>query len=43
VQMVTMSSAMAGEFAQTAQEMTEKVETLGPNPLKDVVTVTEEQ
>jgi len=39
--MFNMSAAMAGEFARAAQEMTERVETLGPNKLKDVVTENE--
>lgn len=34
VQMFNMSSAMAGEFVSTAQEMTSKIENLGLNPLR---------
>ena len=34
VQMFNVSSAMAGRFAEATKEMTEKVETLGPNPLR---------
>jgi coenzyme F420-reducing hydrogenase delta subunit len=41
--MYNMSAAMAGEFARAAQEMTERVETLGPNRLKNGVSGTEEQ
>jgi F420-non-reducing hydrogenase iron-sulfur subunit len=37
VHMFNMSAAMAGEFARAAQEMTDKIETLGPNRLKDSV------
>jgi coenzyme F420-reducing hydrogenase delta subunit len=29
-----MSSAMAGEFVRAVKEMTEKIEEIGPNPLK---------
>jgi F420-non-reducing hydrogenase iron-sulfur subunit len=35
VQMFNMSAAMAGEFARVAQEMTEQVETLGQNRLRE--------
>ena len=34
VQMFNLSSAMAGHFAEATKEMTEKVEALGPNPLR---------
>jgi coenzyme F420-reducing hydrogenase delta subunit len=34
VQMYQLSSAMAGEFAAAVREMTEIVNTLGPNLLK---------
>jgi coenzyme F420-reducing hydrogenase delta subunit len=34
--MFNMSSAMAGQFAEAAREMTEKIAELGPNPLKSV-------
>jgi coenzyme F420-reducing hydrogenase delta subunit len=32
--MFNMSSAMAGEFAKAATEMSERVVELGPNPLR---------
>jgi len=32
--MFNLSSAMAGQFAAIATEMTEQVEALGPNPLR---------
>jgi F420-non-reducing hydrogenase iron-sulfur subunit len=32
--MFNMSSAMAGQFVQAAEEMTAKVKDLGPNPLR---------
>jgi F420-non-reducing hydrogenase iron-sulfur subunit len=35
VQMFNMSAAMAGEFARVAQEMTEQVENLGQNRLRE--------
>jgi F420-non-reducing hydrogenase iron-sulfur subunit len=35
VQMFNLSSAMAGRFAEVTKEMTEKVEALGPNPLRE--------
>jgi len=34
VQMFNLSSAMAGRFAEATKEMTEKIEALGPNPLR---------
>ena len=34
VRMFNMSSAMAGEFARVASEMSEQVLNLGPNPLR---------
>jgi len=34
VRMFNMSSAMAGEFAKVATEMSEQVIDLGPNPLR---------
>jgi F420-non-reducing hydrogenase iron-sulfur subunit len=34
VRMFNMSSAMAGEFAKAATEMSERVIELGPNPLR---------
>jgi coenzyme F420-reducing hydrogenase delta subunit len=35
VQMFNLSSAMAGQFAEATKEMTEKIEELGPNPLRE--------
>jgi coenzyme F420-reducing hydrogenase delta subunit len=35
IRMVNMSSAMAVQFADTVDDMTEKVRELGSNPLKD--------
>lgn len=35
IRMVNLSSAMAVQFAETVQEMTEAVCELGPNPLRD--------
>lgn len=32
--MVNLSSAMAGQFVAYAQEMTETIQQLGPNPLR---------
>ena len=34
LEMYNMSSAMGGEFAKVADEMTEKIRNLGPSPLK---------
>lgn len=34
IQMVNLSSAMAGSFVKAAEEMTEKIRMLGPNPLR---------
>jgi coenzyme F420-reducing hydrogenase delta subunit len=34
IQMVNLSSAMGGQFAYLAAEMTSEIERLGPNPLK---------
>ena len=34
VRMFNMSSAMAGDFAKAATEMSEQVVNLGPNPLR---------
>jgi F420-non-reducing hydrogenase iron-sulfur subunit len=34
LQMYNMSSAMGGEFAQAATEMTERIRELGPSPLR---------
>jgi F420-non-reducing hydrogenase iron-sulfur subunit len=36
VRMFNMSSAMAGQFVEAAEEMAAKVEELGPNPLRDI-------
>jgi hypothetical protein len=33
--MFNMSAAMAGEFVETASEVTEQITALGPNPLRD--------
>ncbi len=38
VQMFNLSSAMAGRFVDITTEMTQTIEGLGPNPLKDKVT-----
>ena len=35
VQMFNLSSAMAGQFAEATKEMTEKIEELGVNPLRE--------
>jgi coenzyme F420-reducing hydrogenase delta subunit len=37
VRMFNLSSAMAGRFAEAGKEMTEKIEALGPNPLREKV------
>ena len=34
VEMFNMSSAMAGKFVETASAMTEKIDAMGPNPLR---------
>ncbi len=34
VQMINVSSAMGGQFAYLAAEMTSEIEKLGPNPLR---------
>jgi coenzyme F420-reducing hydrogenase delta subunit len=34
VQMFNMSAAMAGAFVAAAQEMSERIAALGPNPLR---------
>jgi F420-non-reducing hydrogenase iron-sulfur subunit len=36
VRMYNLSSAMAGQFAAAAKEMTEQVTNLGPNPLRSL-------
>jgi coenzyme F420-reducing hydrogenase delta subunit len=33
--MFNMSSAMAGGFVKAAQQMTEQISAIGPNPLRD--------
>jgi coenzyme F420-reducing hydrogenase delta subunit len=35
IQMINVSSAMGGQFAWTAAELTEEIRRLGPNPLRD--------
>ena len=35
IRMVTMSSAMAVQFAEAVEDMTEKIQELGPNPLQN--------
>jgi len=35
IQMINVSSAMGGQFAWSAAEMTEEIKRLGPNPLHD--------
>ena len=35
VRMFNMSSAMAGEFARAATEMSEQITKLGPSPLRE--------
>jgi len=34
LQMINISSAMGGQFAWTASELTAEVKQMGPNPLK---------
>lgn len=36
VRMFNLSSAMAGQFVDATKEMTEKIEALGPSPLRKV-------
>lgn len=36
VEMITMSAGMGEYFAQTASEITEKIRTLGPSPVKSI-------
>ncbi|MEH0022581.1 MAG: hydrogenase iron-sulfur subunit [Desulfobacter sp.] len=38
VAMLNMSAGMGEHFAKTAREFTEKIKTLGPNPVKEVKT-----
>jgi coenzyme F420-reducing hydrogenase delta subunit len=33
--MINISSAMAGQFAESASEISERIKELGPNPLKN--------
>ena len=35
VRMENMSAAMAGRFVEVAKEMTQRIEEIGPNPLKE--------
>jgi len=35
VRMFYISSAMAGEFAASAEEMTKQINELGPSPIRD--------
>jgi coenzyme F420-reducing hydrogenase delta subunit len=35
VRMFNLSSAMAGQFAESARQMTEQIRKIGPNPLND--------
>jgi len=41
IRMFQMSSAMAGAFASAAQEMSEQIHSLGPNPLKQTASPVE--
>jgi coenzyme F420-reducing hydrogenase delta subunit len=34
VQMINISSAMGGQFAWSAAELTEEIKQMGPNPLR---------
>lgn len=36
IEMVNMSSAMAVQFAEAVESMTQRVRELGPNPLRDM-------
>jgi coenzyme F420-reducing hydrogenase delta subunit len=36
LQMINLSSAMAGQFATSAAEMTDEIRRLGPSPLRAV-------
>ena len=36
INMYNLSSAMAGSFVSAAEEMTETVKALGPNPLRKI-------
>jgi coenzyme F420-reducing hydrogenase delta subunit len=35
IQMINISSAMGGQFAYLASEMTSDIQNLGPNPLRN--------
>ena len=37
IQMINVSSAMGGQFAWSAAEMTEEIKRIGPNPLRDAI------
>jgi coenzyme F420-reducing hydrogenase delta subunit len=37
VEMMTMSAGMGERFARTATDFTEKIRSLGPNPVKEMV------
>jgi len=43
IQMINLSSAMGGQFAQSAAEFTEKIRLLGPNPLRGKTEPSKEQ
>ena len=36
IQMINISAAMGGQFAQSASELTEEIRRMGPSPLRDV-------
>ena len=36
VSMFNLSSAMGGQFAAAAEEMTGQIKRIGPNPLRDI-------
>ena len=38
VQMYNISSAMASQFVEAANEMTEQIVELGPNPMREMYT-----
>jgi F420-non-reducing hydrogenase iron-sulfur subunit len=39
VQMINLSSAMGGSFAEATREITERIKELGANPLREKVKV----
>ena len=41
--MFNISSAMAGQFAEAAREMTEHIAMLGPSPLRNVLIKSQEE